>query len=295
MKIGSTNSAQQALLATAELLENIILFLPARGIFNLQCVSQHFHSIVKTSVQLQRKLFLRPELAISTEVLAIKDEKLVLLPNSKHLTPDLEEDKQGEPLLARPATMMNGILRISGIVQPRFNAQPNILDLMLGRTSGKCLMLDCDSEKFEITSHASWQATYLTDQPCRSARVYAEWNICTNSCVVVGWIGLKNATTDDPQGFTLGSLVNAICEKVNRGQNYEYYVLSQDRRKKWVRTLHTFNGSRLDLIRRLEKETGEKAVLTYFDIKMRDVVLLSEKEQKEVQALRVEMESAGKA
>ncbi|KAK5706096.1 hypothetical protein LTR97_001082 [Elasticomyces elasticus] len=293
MKIGSSNSAQQALLATAELLENIILFLPARGVFNLQCVSQHFHSIVKTSVQLQRKLFLRPELAISTEVLAIKGGKLVLLPNSKHWTPDLEEDKQREPLLARPATMMNDILRTPSIVQPRFHAQPNVLDLMLGRTSGKCLMLDCDSEKFEITSHASWKATYLTDQPCRSARVYAEWNICTNSCVVVGWIGLKNATTDDPHGFTLGSLVNAVCDKVKPEQNYAYYVLSQDRRKKWVRTLHTFNGSRLNLIRKLEKETGEKAVLTYFDIKMRDVVLLSEKEQKEVQALRVKMKDVG--
>ncbi|KAK5739646.1 hypothetical protein LTR17_005130 [Elasticomyces elasticus] len=177
--------------------------------------------------------------------------------------------------------MMNDILRTSGTVQPRFHAQPNVMDLMLGRTSGKCLMLDCGSEKFEITGDASWKATYLTDQPCRSACVYAEWNICTNSHVVLGWLGVQNATTDDPHDFTLGSL------------NYAYYVLSKDRGKKCVRTLHTFNGSRLNLIRKLEKETGEKAVLMYFDIKMRDVVLLSEKEQKEVQALRVEMEGAG--
>ena len=52
--------ARKAVLSTPELLENILVFLPARNIFGITRVSRALRDCVATSPTIQEKLFLRP-------------------------------------------------------------------------------------------------------------------------------------------------------------------------------------------------------------------------------------------
>ncbi|KAK5677113.1 hypothetical protein LTS10_010302 [Elasticomyces elasticus] len=274
MKIASTDSTRQAVFATAELLENIMLHLPARDIFCLQRAGRQFRDIVKTSIQLQRKLFIRPIFSTNTEVLAIRNDKLVLLPNANNLPQDLEA-RRGEPLVVRPATELKAILLRD--VLPNHGAYLNPVLGMLGRKG----------DGLKSTS---------TNQPCNSARIRAQWHLGTFPHIITGSLVLQNASTADPQGFSLGSLVDAgFCDikKSPSGEiePYRYHDLTRAKGA-WVGELRQHIGSALDLIRKLESVHGEKALLTLMEIKMHDVVVVNEKEQKEVLALRLKMEKA---
>ncbi|KAK5697772.1 hypothetical protein LTR17_023831 [Elasticomyces elasticus] len=294
MKIASTDSTRQAVFATAELLENIMLHLPARDIFCLQRVGRQFRDIVKTSIQLQRKLFIRPVFSTNTEVLAIRNDKLVLLPNANNLPQDLEA-RRGEPLVVRPATELNAIL--SRDVLPNHGAYLNPVLGMLGRKGGgECLALDCETATIDIIGNGSWKDTCFTNQPCNSARIRAQWHLGTFPHIITGSLVLQNASTADPQGFSLGSLVDAgFCDikKSPSGEiePYRYHDLTRAKGA-WVGELRQHIGSALDLIRKLESVHGEKALLSLMEIKMHDVVVVNEKEQKEVLALRLKMEKA---
>ncbi|TKA58976.1 hypothetical protein B0A55_10563 [Friedmanniomyces simplex] len=63
----TTDRPCQAVFNTAELLENILLHMPAKSVFGAQRVCRQFRDVVATSVQLQRKLFLRPAVPAITE------------------------------------------------------------------------------------------------------------------------------------------------------------------------------------------------------------------------------------
>ncbi|KAK5690963.1 hypothetical protein LTR17_025800 [Elasticomyces elasticus] len=56
----TSDAARLAVINTTELLEAILLNLPAKQTIVVQRVSRQFHESVRTSVPLQRKLFLRP-------------------------------------------------------------------------------------------------------------------------------------------------------------------------------------------------------------------------------------------
>jgi hypothetical protein len=55
----TTDGPRQAVFKTAELLENILLHLPAMNIFGVQRVSRQFRDIVATSIAIRQKLFLK--------------------------------------------------------------------------------------------------------------------------------------------------------------------------------------------------------------------------------------------
>lgn len=56
----STAAAMQAVFQTSELVENILVHLPAKNIFGVQRVSKSFNNAVKNSLPIKEKLFLRP-------------------------------------------------------------------------------------------------------------------------------------------------------------------------------------------------------------------------------------------
>jgi hypothetical protein len=58
-KEASTAAAMQAVFQTSELVENILVHLPARNIFGIQRISKSFNNAVKNSLPIKEKLFLR--------------------------------------------------------------------------------------------------------------------------------------------------------------------------------------------------------------------------------------------
>ncbi|KAK4546765.1 hypothetical protein LTR36_001497 [Oleoguttula mirabilis] len=57
----SIATAGERLTSTVELLEQVLLQLPLRDIFLAQRVNKYFASVIKTSIHIQRTLFLTPE------------------------------------------------------------------------------------------------------------------------------------------------------------------------------------------------------------------------------------------
>ncbi|KAK4493804.1 hypothetical protein PRZ48_014989 [Zasmidium cellare] len=55
----TTDAARKAVFNTSELLENILVHLPARKLFTIQRVNQQFKEAIEGSVEIQQKMFLR--------------------------------------------------------------------------------------------------------------------------------------------------------------------------------------------------------------------------------------------
>jgi hypothetical protein len=60
----------QAVFQTSELVENILVHLPAKTIFGVRRVSKSFSNAVKNSLPIKEKLFLRPRLKNTHKVIA---------------------------------------------------------------------------------------------------------------------------------------------------------------------------------------------------------------------------------
>ena len=54
----ATEAARNAVFSTAELFEDILLYLPARALFSAQRVSKQFRDMITTSSAIRQKLFL---------------------------------------------------------------------------------------------------------------------------------------------------------------------------------------------------------------------------------------------
>jgi hypothetical protein len=54
------DTPRESVFGTAELLENILSFLPVKNVFCVQSVSRTWSSVIGSSVTLQQKMFLRP-------------------------------------------------------------------------------------------------------------------------------------------------------------------------------------------------------------------------------------------
>ncbi|KAK5739647.1 hypothetical protein LTR17_005131 [Elasticomyces elasticus] len=265
LRIELTDRPRQAVFATVELLENILLYVPAKQVFALQRTAKQFRDIVTTSVRLQQKLLLQPPVASSAGLLAFKDEKLALISNYADVDLGLQQGLELQTFLAQPALYSNSILHLVPARKPR--ARPS-------------MWLDCDSLALGIPSgfkkvsgHHSWKKTYLTDRPCKDAYVFAFWEIRAKS-YIRGDVRLKHLTTEDFHGFTLGSLVHAALSAVETradGANRpsECYVGG---------TLRSHDGPAIDLIRALEAETGKAATFYHLQIAMRDILLVDDGE-----------------
>ncbi|KAK5723748.1 hypothetical protein LTR15_005448 [Elasticomyces elasticus] len=90
------------------------------------------------------------------------------------------------------------------------------------------------------------------------------------------------AITEDPRGFTLGGLVaKAVtdvlpCMDMEEDAPFSYEVGNEQRQ-------HV--GSGMSLIRKLEAESGKRAVIGKLRFAMKDVVFLDEKETSQIKVL----------
>ncbi|KAK0786877.1 hypothetical protein LTR59_010517 [Friedmanniomyces endolithicus] len=126
---------------------------------------------------------------------------------------------------------------------------------------------DDHGSKFVLLDAAFWKNMYLTDQPCKIAGGYMYWSIGTTPPMSGSIKG--NANMEAPLGFTIGSLLNAILgTELDR---LWYFHGHKD-----VTLRKTTAGK---LLTRLEKKTGLKVMVTFWQLDMHDLILAVGEEQ----------------
>ncbi|KAK3619098.1 hypothetical protein LTR56_024256 [Elasticomyces elasticus] len=181
LRIEITDRPRQAVFATAELLENILLFVPAKQVFKLQRTAKQFRDNVTTSIQLRRKLFLHPPEGLGRRT-----------------------------FLAQPATHINKIFYLAG---SELRGPPRVWDdyhiLPFHTSFGGPVKITCDG---------SWKKTYLTDRPCKEAHIRVSWGF-PGEIDIWGTVRLEHVTTEDSRGFDIGSLVDAAFAAIWKGRD----------------------------------------------------------------------------
>ncbi|KAK0254406.1 hypothetical protein B0A54_13182 [Friedmanniomyces endolithicus] len=261
-----TNGPRVAVFMTTELLEDILILLPLKKIFVIQRVCRQFRKVVATSVKIQQKLFLRlPGHGLLEKWTMFRIEssnsqprlKLTRLQinGSRPTTTILDHDNQ--TCLYGAAATWNPYF--SNQLAHRYQFSRTRYPIFDQSTH-----YGSDGTVFVLLGSASWRGMYLTDQPCKTANVYLHWSIATRPRTTGRIEGY--ASTETPDGFTLGSLLDAALRITVDSQVYYEGYTGFDIRK----------TSPAKLLARLEKKTKKKATVSFLQIDMFDVLFINE-------------------
>ncbi|KAK5715120.1 hypothetical protein LTR15_010536 [Elasticomyces elasticus] len=265
----TTDGPRQAVFATAELIENILMHAPVRSMFAVQRVSRQFRDIVVTSINLQQRMLLRPPKSILAETWALIERRddenhteeycIVRVPGSAGL-PAFTAFNRADPLsLCLPVSALNPCLKTE---QYPVRLQPTIIERM--ENEGETLLMGI-SEK-ALREPGSWRNMYLADQFCKRALVSAGWKLKSKGQPLIEGEIYADVEALSPHGFTLGTLMDAVFSIARPNETY-----IRDHTVKCFEPLDTLLG-------RLEVETGTRAVLTNFTIERTGIVLPNEQE-----------------
>ncbi|KAK5690964.1 hypothetical protein LTR17_025801 [Elasticomyces elasticus] len=268
----ANDAARQAVLTTAELLELILLQLPAQTVFGTQRVCRQFHDYVAASVLLQQKLFLRlPPQGTDEEIWTLDRLRF---PNYAQLMAGIHETGRGEfvlrirktdddpdivdrEILRQPATLANPFLkRVEPVMslRERMERQKELFSLNLIGA--------------ELMGVASWKNTYLVSVPCKKVTLTLDWAIDVQP-PFWGRVNVYNPTaSDESNGFALGALLDVLLWQEHKPYNYAVAG-------KVINNV----GILGKLIERLEKASGKKAVVKVLVIEMLDVIVVQEGER----------------
>ena len=209
----TTDGPRKAVFDTAELLENVMLYVPPKNVFGAQRMCRQFRDIVATSVKLRQKLFLR-----STG----QEEE------SWSLQVPLEAGYLFLPTI-RAAKPYWSTSRDTGAQDPRSESKrvtPTQLNLLRslnhrswGATSSSraaAFPFETANLPFKIIQYtkASWRGTFLTDPPCREATISLFWKAKAKPPIE----GRVIRTVASDVGVTLGQLVDAALYKIGQVQ-----------------------------------------------------------------------------
>ncbi|KAK5740695.1 hypothetical protein LTR17_004500 [Elasticomyces elasticus] len=269
----ATDAARQAVLTTAELLELILLQLPAQTVFGTQRVCRQFHDCVAASVLLQRKLFLKPPSGIE------ETWTLVHAPGSSNAQPQFSH-LTGLPLTAvvriaptgklPPNVFRGGLLRqVATQFGPFWKPTTDHVETLADRIRGT-EKLSFKVSGVDLLGEASWKKTYLTTSPCKNVAVHLDWLLATKP-VTRGRSDLNIASTGDPNGFTLGSLLDLLLQVEEKPR---WYAIGTESKR--------HSGLLVDLLQRLEAESGKKVVVAMLRVEILGVVVPTEEERKTV-------------
>ncbi|KAK4893493.1 hypothetical protein LTR27_008175 [Elasticomyces elasticus] len=273
----ATDAARQAVLTTAELLELILLQLPDRTVFGTQRVCRQFHDCVAASVLLQQKLFLKPPSDIE------ETWTLVHAPGSSNAQPQFSH-LTGSPLTAvvripptgnLPPNVFGppgGFLRQAASHLGPFweHTTDHVERLMMTARMRGTEKLNFKLSGVGLLGEASWKRTYLTTLPCKNVAVHLDWLLATKP-VTRGRSHLNIAHTGDPNGFTLGLLLDLLFRVEEKPR---WYAVGTEPKR--------HSGLLVDLLQRLEAESGKKVVVAILRVEILGVVVPTEEERKTV-------------
>lgn len=256
----TTDGPRKAVFATAELLENILLFTPPKTVFAAQRVCRQFRDLVKTSATIRQKLFLRLS-GTSAESWIIRTEPSY--PVTTHFIARDTKSFDSTDHNVKPCTpaRLNPLLIRSG---PRVWCSPTALRVLWGSGGESCNVPFPKA----MAGPASWKETYVTDPPCCKARIKLAFLIKSKPPIH----GTATREVSLATGLTLGDMINGalhqegVMNMWSKGQRYE-----------------TVSEVRLfDKLQELEQKSGKTAVISIEDshFHLQDVALPTEEEWK---------------
>ena len=233
----TTDAARKAVLATAELLEEILKHLPLKRLFAAQRVCRQFEIVVRSSSQLQQAMFLnwstKKDLVWSIEPGSLANpycgDKFVVnkdvdlsrrTPGRRHFMP------------VKLCSLLKPIYETSFGWVNESNVSHGV-PVRLNMCKG-------------LTQSTSWKHIFLSDPPCTIAEVRIAWNLKSKppASGVTGF-----ATIHDATGLTLGK----VFEIMMQDSVFDYHSEGEH---KWEsdRTLS-------DVILALEAASGKRATI----------------------------------
>ncbi|KAK5680338.1 hypothetical protein LTS10_007265 [Elasticomyces elasticus] len=275
----TTDGSCHAVLNTTELLEGILLHLPAAKLVVLQRVSRRLNACITESMSLQRHLFRRRPLPDDKEIWTLAwppGERRVPDPRSEHYireikaldvicvasldqAEDLWEDLFEPDNLRQPARALNPLLK---------KWEPPVQSLQ--ERINNCETVGLDLPGALLIGDAWWKETYLTTSACKKANLHVGWIITRGKRQpMTGGSTLIEATTEEAEAFTLGCLLELALRE--DGEHYAH--IGQKRT--------THRGLLIDLVESFERQSGKKAMVS-LEINMLDVVVATEEERSTV-------------
>ena len=290
-QVNTTNAdpASQTVLATTELVEQIILNLSFKQVFVLQGVSTWFRDVIQDSVAIRRKQFLQPSTKHETWKLQYVDGKdyFASAKDTHIVKPDLtlvayERPKESHvPAQRVVADQTQGTiicitpLRLNPLLRSPRKSLRRLAE-SLRRNERSTIRIEFD---MSLSSTESWRNTLITDPPCTSATLHLQWSLPNE----IEYWGSLTETVSDSDGLTLGKLVDATLKS---RRSHLPYVASFVARKApnatledVLSTLHS-NGREAATSKRRSSEGSESTIV------VRGIVLPTEQQWEDVERSR---------
>jgi len=218
MKVDAT---RRAVFDTAELLEEIMLNLPAKTVFGVQRVCRQFRDIVSNSPRLRRYLNLLPSSDDFAEAWVLRRNsrvaqatKFYFTKNNRDGLSEAEEEEAWSEDSDEEADDRDEYstpympVRLSDFaVRPDAGSptEPNPASRMSLKLAGEHVHLLLSGSVIAPT--ASWRAVYLTKPPCHDAEISVRW-IIKSQPPTYGAVR-QCVFSDSASGLTLGEIIDA--------------------------------------------------------------------------------------
>lgn len=188
--------ASQAALATTELLEAVVLHMPYKQIFAIRLVCRRWRNCIDSSTRIRQKLFLQPCITKESWIFRMLPLMRVYedyMPCNEYEFAS-EAENTGTSGVITPVALspFSKVLFEGAKVYATQKTWP-----------GEMLMLNMASL---ANSSGSWQAIYLTDPPCMTARVCVSFET-SDQVWGSGFVGMCSES-----GITLGDVYHAAME-----------------------------------------------------------------------------------
>lgn len=255
----ATDSARQAVFQTAELLEQIVSFLPFESLWKCQRVSKQFQHLVAQSSMIQTSLWLRPGNTPRQEwrIIHLQCQKTLQLKTCfQRVTPRTPPPVAHHvPGSLTPARLCP-LLHISGV----WKGQAHNSAERLHRRPGEQVTF-VFTPRIDISQLASWKDMYISDPPCFEANVslrlaWREKNLppnTTNTTVTMirdeAWIEITRRISK-PEGLKVGDLLRMPFEMPGPVRWYSSWRYRQREIKR-----------PMGILAKLVKEMGEAPVM----------------------------------
>ncbi|KAK1062202.1 hypothetical protein LTR33_012549 [Friedmanniomyces endolithicus] len=246
-----------------EVWEKIFLQVSEKTVFVAQCVCRVWRNVVASSSTLQRKVFIRAPTSESAEKWGVPVHSWGIHRNVPHTVlrvtdvnnppQNLAPAEQGRPGLFQPAKQLNPFLR--QVESRDIRRRTLAFRLCLGE------VVDLQLDDTLVFGPASWKQTYLTEFSCYSADMEVGW-VIDGARSSYSSRHIAQATTATPQGFTLGTLLDACLDDASEQWD-------NDSKGEWS----ICDGTLRDSLTRRERTLGGKARLEDMRVTMWDVVL----------------------
>jgi len=202
----------KAVFNTTELLEQILLNLPAKNVFAVQRVNTFFRDVIRGSISIRRALFLEPLSEQTIWKLQYIDGRdfdsykdYVWNVGDVTFVPCQSADDDGAARQTKNTTYATPV-RLNPLLKDTTGYEES-LDLLADPSwSGNSAIFSL-AFKMSLAGVPSWRDTYITAPPCKTATFRLVWRHGQ-------YEGGKFVFVEDAAGLTLGTLVDNVLKQV---------------------------------------------------------------------------------